>query len=257
MNSEQACHEDEAIQKVWQQSHQVGSPHYSLRRHFIQKLIPESGAGQLVLDAGCSTGGLTRMLLSRGFQVDAIDLSAYAVKQVEAMLSPEERSNFTGIVGDMMRFVPEKRYDLVVLSEVLEHLEDDLGLLKKVTGWLKPDGLIVVTVPADPFLFSDADRYSKHLRRYTSDGFFGLIKEAGFKCKKSWGYGFPVLWSYTFLRNGIMRKKQLEQFGQMDQPADKLLLRTIMRGITMVAHLDRLFLNRGRAVGYMALLSRR
>jgi SAM-dependent methyltransferase len=61
---------------------------------------------------------------------------------------------------------PAGPFDLVLLLDVLEHVEDDDGFLAAVVPLLRPGGSAVVSVPAHPWLFSDHDRMLEHHRRY-------------------------------------------------------------------------------------------
>jgi hypothetical protein len=75
---------------------------------------------------------------------------------------------------------PEKPFDLAMLLDVVEHVEDDSTFLADVVGnLLAPDGIALLSVPAWPSLFSSHDVALKHHRRYTPAGFRTLLREAG------------------------------------------------------------------------------
>src|SRR5690606_23374527 len=61
----------------------------------------------------------------------------------------------------------ERRYDVVCALDVIEHLPDDREAAAWMCGLLRPGGLLIVTVPAYQWLFSDHDRALGHYRRYT------------------------------------------------------------------------------------------
>ena len=67
-----------------------------------------------------------------------------------------------------MPFTSEK-FDFVVMFDVLEHIEDDMSVIKEVHRILKNDGYFVIIVPAFNFLYSSHDRILKHFRRYGSN----------------------------------------------------------------------------------------
>ena len=60
-------------------------------------------------------------------------------------------------------------YDLVVCSEVLEHIEEYHPLIDNMYTALRPGGRLIVTVPFDPRKWSILDEYGGHVRRYTLD----------------------------------------------------------------------------------------
>lgn len=75
-----------------------------------------------------------------------------------------------------------RRFALVLLLDVLEHLEDDAGFLTRVAReHLRPGGHIVATVPAHQWLFSKHDRFLKHFRRYSTAQFDQLAAAAGLR----------------------------------------------------------------------------
>ena len=72
----------------------------------------------------------------------------------------------------------KKKFDTIIMLDVLEHIEDDYQFINDtVNGLLKDKGIIILTVPAHQFLYSKHDEYLKHYRRYN----IKMIKEL---CKK-------------------------------------------------------------------------
>jgi len=244
----------EAVQKIWECSHEMGSPNYRLRLRLLNRWIPAEGKGHRALDAGCSTGGATRLLLERGYEVQGVDLSPYAIGRLGETLPPEQKSRFVGTVSDLASFEPAAPYRLIVLSEVLEHLNDDLALLSKARQWLSPGGKIVITVPADPDLWSDADRYSGHYRRYSAPGLQELIERAGLRAEALLSYGFPFLWVYTRLRNRWVRVESMERVLHASRGKGMgAALRAASLLLGAAVSLDRFFVGHEKGVGLMAV----
>jgi SAM-dependent methyltransferase len=71
-------------------------------------------------------------------------------------------------------------FDLVLLLDVLEHLDDDGGALTEAARVLKPGGVLLATVPAMPSLWGSQDMVSHHRRRYTRRGLRDLFRRSGF-----------------------------------------------------------------------------
>lgn len=86
-----------------------------------------------------------------------------------------------------------RRFDLVLLLDVLEHLADPVTLLKRIAEvHLARGGWCVVTVPAFQQLFSEHDRQLQHFRRYTRKELERRVGEAGLQVRDS-GYLFASL----------------------------------------------------------------
>ena len=67
-----------------------------------------------------------------------------------------------------VRGIPQQTFDIVIMLDVLEHIEDDAAFLKhEVVPRLKPESHIVISVPAHPSLFTSHDTFLGHYRRYT------------------------------------------------------------------------------------------
>jgi SAM-dependent methyltransferase len=78
----------------------------------------------------------------------------------------------------------EEAFDLVAAFDVLEHIDDDEGALAGMRRALAPGGGLIVTVPQHPFLWSDADTYAQHERRYRRGELVGRVAAAGFRVER-------------------------------------------------------------------------
>ena len=76
---------------------------------------------------------------------------------------------------------PQLQYDTIILVNVLEHIQDDLAVVKAFYRMLRPRGHLLLFVPALPMLFSRIDEYYGHKRRYTSPDLTKLAINAGFE----------------------------------------------------------------------------
>ena len=67
-----------------------------------------------------------------------------------------------------VRNIPQRTFDIVIMLDVLEHIEDDSAFLQQeVLPRLKPESHLVISVPARPSLFTSHDTFLGHYRRYT------------------------------------------------------------------------------------------
>ena len=141
----------------------------------LRAVVPDLASAGL-LDVGCGTGAVAAYLEKRGVGLDgACDahLSALAVTR--------DRVRAPVALVDDGRFPPlAPGRTLVGLFDVLEHIDDDEGALRSVNAALRPAGRLVLTVPAHPFLFDEADRLACHRRRYTGRELRRKLEAAGF-----------------------------------------------------------------------------
>ena len=127
-----------------------------------------------VLEVGCGTGHNLGMLGAFG-TVDACELDAVARGLASDRLG---RPVLEARLPDLSMFAADS-YDLIALLDVLEHVPDDLGSLKAIRGLLKPGGALLLTVPANPWMWSAHDEAHHHFRRYTRRHLAKLFADAG------------------------------------------------------------------------------
>lgn len=72
-------------------------------------------------------------------------------------------------------------FDVVGAFDVLEHVEDDERVLAEIHRAVRPGGGVLITVPQHPRLWSAADDYARHVRRYTRAELVGKLERAGFE----------------------------------------------------------------------------
>ncbi len=128
-----------------------------------------------ILDFGCGTGANLKAMAELG-RVHGLDASPEAVafcherglSQVELLEGPPPPETPFG--GE---------FDLITMLDVLEHIPDDVEILKRLGSWLVPGGVLLLTVPAYESLWSGEDYVSNHLRRYTAPSLKKVMSEAG------------------------------------------------------------------------------
>ncbi len=96
-----------------------------------------------VLDVGCGLGYFTYSLVQKGYDAVGIDISVAAV---------EAATNAFGglfVCGDLSEFAPtcDRKFDAVILNQLVEHVSDPLGLLGTALGLLDDQGIAIITTP--------------------------------------------------------------------------------------------------------------
>jgi SAM-dependent methyltransferase len=148
------------------------------RRRILDRLVervirPPQGAR--VLEVGCGTGHNLAMLGGFG-KVEACELDCCARALASKRLGRKVKD---ARLPDLSMF-ERNAYDLVALLDVLEHVPDDIGSLRAIHRRLKPGGALLLTVPANPWMWSAHDVAHHHFRRYTRAGLRKLFEQAGF-----------------------------------------------------------------------------
>jgi len=162
---------------LWAEISAVEDRHwwFTARRRIILHLVSQlAPAGAPVLDIGCGTGFTLEALAQRydawGLEPDAA-VRARTREPVRDRVLPGDTGNLSALAG--------RRFDVVLLLDVLEHVEDDCAELSAAMAALAPGGKLVITVPADPSLWSDHDERNGHYRRYTETSLRALLAVTG------------------------------------------------------------------------------
>ncbi len=151
---------------------------FAARRAIVGRLLDriELAPDAVILEPGCGTGGNFPLLARRG-RLFAIDRDPAAIQFAAARGLAEIAE---GALPDQIPF-GATRFDLVVMTDVLEHLDDPGAALRALHARLKPGGSILITVPAGPWMWSDHDVTHHHRRRFRARELDALLRVAGFE----------------------------------------------------------------------------
>ncbi len=169
----------------------------------VQELDPQ--IGDKILEVGCGDGFYLHLLSGLGMKLDltGVDVDKPALESAKRNL---EGKKIKLIEADLMKKLPFKNnhFNKVIMSEVAEHLPNDVKGLVEVSRVLKRGGILVVTVPNHnyPFLWDPvnwtlehllaihvksgfwAGLWNQHLRLYKPNEIRSVILEAGFSVEK-------------------------------------------------------------------------
>jgi 2-polyprenyl-3-methyl-5-hydroxy-6-metoxy-1,4-benzoquinol methylase len=134
-----------------------------------------AGGWHSVLDVGCGDG----LFFDRLAALEGVEL-VEGVEPAAALVSPKgpHRAQIHVVPFDAS-FEPGRRYSLVLMLDVLEHLEDPVGALRHALALLEPNGVFVATVPAFMALWTQHDELNHHFTRYDKRSFAALAQAAG------------------------------------------------------------------------------
>jgi 2-polyprenyl-3-methyl-5-hydroxy-6-metoxy-1,4-benzoquinol methylase len=142
---------------------------FGARREIIlQALARWFGDGQEYLEVGCGTGYLARAVAARfpTWRVVASDPLATSAGSLRL---------------DAHELPYENRFDVIGAYDVLEHIEDDDRVLGQLNKACRPGGGLLLTVPQHGWLWSGADTYAQHFRRYGSRELQRQLRSHGFE----------------------------------------------------------------------------
>ncbi|HEV2033372.1 MAG TPA: methyltransferase domain-containing protein [Candidatus Dormibacteraeota bacterium] len=134
--------------------------------------------GRRILDVGCGTGTML-IYLARFGNAQGVDIDEEAIEYCHARgLTQVSQS-----AADSLPFSNDT-FELVTVLDVIEHIDDDVGVLREVRRVLRPGGRLLVTVPAYMFLWGRQDRVNLHKRRYVAPELRKRLQSAGFEVER-------------------------------------------------------------------------
>jgi len=189
-------------------------------RNFIRKEIEDRQRPLVILDVGCGNGWLMAPFAG-GNEVYGLDIS-------EANVNKARKKGIKARLHDVETPFPfvQNFFDVVVCSEVLEHLFFPEGVLREINRVLKSGGLCIITVPN---LYSLRNRFKmlvgrncsyveypqnkEHIRHYSISGMKALLRKAGLKVEyirgQSWVMNFRWPFKLIWLLHGGNRGLKL------------------------------------------------
>jgi SAM-dependent methyltransferase len=127
-----------------------------------------------ILEAGCGWGTNLEALEVAGYQITGLDTSRKTLDRLD-------RADRKLVEADLSQDLPDSlpTYDCVLALDVIEHIDDDRRAVAELGRLIKPDGRVIVSVPALPELYSQFDKIQGHRRRYTAQSLRVCLEGAG------------------------------------------------------------------------------
>ncbi len=150
--------------------------YYRNKARAVEQLL-RGTAPRTVLDVGAGSGFFSRHVLANSPAVEAwcVDLNYPADSDV---VENGKNIHFRKSVGQVDA-------DLVLLMDVLEHVDDDVGLLRDAASKAVAQATFLISVPAFQFMWSGHDVFLEHKRRYTLAALEHVVEAAGLRIQQS------------------------------------------------------------------------
>lgn len=204
--------------------HQLEDGHwwFKSRRDYFLRLIEQLALPRdaAILDMGCASGPLLDALNRRGFtRTRGIDISEDAIRNC-ARRGVEN----VQVMDAAQPAFPDDSFDLIIPSDVLEHIADDRSALASWRRILKPGGLLAIFVPAFAFLWTGHDVLNRHFRRYTRPELTRKLANAQYELQFSSYWNFALFAPAAAIRllSRLRPKSAREAKGHLGQPPKRI-----------------------------------
>lgn len=150
--------------------------------------------GQTFLDVGCGGGDLSKLLCDAGLTGVGFDFSERALGIARSVMEPYiTEGRYRLQLGDVHDLPADFKVDLAISYMVMEHVEDDVGFIQKISRFVKPGGNIILAVPGRRDRWSLEDETVGHLRRYDREDLDSVLQKAGLNQVSIWSVGVPTI----------------------------------------------------------------
>jgi len=178
-----------------------------------------------IVDVGCGTGGNLVHLaeLHSGREAIGVDPDPRALQHCAGRALPHLVRGH----GDRLPLA-DASAACVTAFDILEHIDDDHAAMREVARVLRPGGVLVASVPAYPWLWSQHDEALGHVRRYRSGELEQRLSQNGFAIERARGFNFLLLPAVALVRVLGRRKAKADRgpstdFFDMPAPINSLL----------------------------------
>ena len=169
------------------------------------------GRQVMVLDVGCGDGFVSRELhkMRQFYSITGVD-TYLSSQQISELSSQCAEITYYNDYGQLL----EKHYDLILMVDVIEHIENDEAFVFEIVNkYMATGGCVLVTAPAFQSLYGSHDRFLKHYRRYSRKQLLGVLEANNLECILS-GYLFvsllPIRFMFVVLEKIFRIRKDIE-----------------------------------------------
>ena len=153
---------------------------------------------KVVMEIGCSSGFLLKELADNF--PDKVIIGSDVVKKPLYQLA-KKLPHVPLIRFDLLKCpLPNNCVDVLIMLNVLEHINDDFKALQNAFKLIKPGGIIILEVPAGKYLYDAYDKELKHYRRYSLFELKHKVNLSGFLIKKASHLGFLIFPAFAVVK---------------------------------------------------------
>lgn len=198
-------------------------------RVLLQQLSRLDRPIRSALEIGCGNG-VVRDMVERdlAIPVDGCDLNQTALEMAKKgrgrLLVYDIFDQNAGMMG---------AYDMILLMDVIEHIEGDRAFLMASLKSLKPQGIVAINVPASMALYSKYDEVNGHFRRYDKAGIEALFKAANVKAIAIVPWGFSLI-PILMVRKLVLSFVSTENTMRTGFDPPNLVTRAVMEGLQKI-----------------------
>ncbi len=151
-----------------------------------------------VLDVGCGSGDLLSFL-SRDFADRRLELVGCDLSEPQLKINQEKFPSMKFIPLDLQKAHLDKRFDMVICSEVIEHLADQKASLINLTAMVKPGGHLFITCPSGKIHATEV--HFGHLKHLSPQDLSEMVRPLGFEPVETLNWGWPFYKVLKFATN--------------------------------------------------------
>jgi len=224
--------------------------------------ILATGGGLKYIEIGYGSGIFAYEFYRLGFEVFGFDSSEIAYDTANAIFNTDKRR-----ISLKKELVEEdnEAFDFLGAYEVLEHIKDDIGVLRQWRELLSENGILLISVPAHMKDFGIRDKWAGHVRRYEKEQLCLLLQEAGFEIVKIISYGFPFPKLMNKLIEILVDKPHLERMKKAEdshktgvsgvERAEEYRFRKVLpyRIFVLFSKIQRIFYDMDLGIGYLVM----
>lgn len=170
----------------------------------LKKYIPDLKSKKM-LEIGCGCGNVLNYLNQNGVYCEGADV------HLEALKFARKYTNKQLYQLDAKKIPFINKFDIIGMFDVLEHIKDEKRVISQIYKTLKPNGFLIITVPASPFLWSKLDEIAFHKKRYRISDLEKLFNECGFRTKWKNYFIFFLLPFLILSRKKLKKKCSIEK----------------------------------------------
>jgi 2-polyprenyl-3-methyl-5-hydroxy-6-metoxy-1,4-benzoquinol methylase len=210
--------------KYEKEYHQIENNYwwFCARRHIIIQTIKKFNLNldSKILEIGCSGGPLIQELKNIGFKnVHGIDISSDAI----SICNKKGISNVQIMDATQTSF-NNHEFDLIIASDILEHIQDETKALEEWNRILAISGILILFVPAYAFLWSNHDEVNLHFRRYYRKKLTKKIASFDLKILKSSYWNFTLFIPAFFIRIIFKGRKSTGDLNKLNKYINNCLI---------------------------------